>query len=296
MEEKVHFYSDWLKLSGFFYRPEEYKNGERRPGVIGIHGGSGGVEMYMTPVAQRLIKHGYCVLTFYHRGFGNSEGIKNRNIWSEQVRDIRNALTYMQQRPEVDPDRIGLYGVSFGGGTVIYTAGIDQRARCIIEVGGLGNGERWARSKRTHWQWLEFMDELKEDRIRRVMEGQSKRVPYEKLSPPGPAMLRLLDSEKLYTKFDPEGYPLEYVDEALTFNPEDVVHLISPRAVLFIHAERDSMVPADQARSMYIKAGEPKKLVIIPGVEHGDVYEAVNPDVSKIVMRETVEWYEKHLK
>jgi dienelactone hydrolase len=296
MEEKVHFFSDWLKLSGFFYKPENHQDDERRPGIIGIHGGSGGVEMYMPPIARRFAKHGYCVLTFYHRGFGNSEGIKNRNIWTEQVRDIRNAITYMQQRPEVDPDRVGLYGTSFGGGTVIYTGGIDQRARCIVEVGGLGNGERWARSKRPHWQWLEFMDELKEDRIRRVMTGQSKRVSYETLSPSGPQMINLFGSSKSYTNFDPDGYPLEYVDEALTFEPEAVVNLISPRAVLFINTERDSMVPADEARSMFAKAGEPKKLVIIPGAQHGDVYEHVNPEIFDQVMKETMAWYDNYLK
>ena len=296
MEEKAYFYSDWLKLSGFFYKPEDFKDGERRPGVIGIHGGSGGVEMYMTPVAKWLIKHGYCVLTFYHRGFGDSEGIKNRNIWMEQVRDIRNAITYMQQRPEVDPDRIGLYGTSFGGGTVIYTAGIDQRPRCTVEVGGPGNGIRWARNKRTQWQWLELLDELKEDRIRRVMTGRSKRVPYGELSPLGPEMTKLYDSSKSYTKFDPEGYPLEYVDEALSFNPEDVAHLISPRAVLFINTERDSMVSADEAQSMYAKAREPKKLLIIPGAEHGDVYEHVNPEIFGRVMEETVKWYDEYLR
>jgi uncharacterized protein len=296
MEEKVHFYSDGLKLSGFFYRPEDYKEGERRPVIVGIHGATGRVEIYMAPIARRLMKHGYCILTFYHRGFGDSEGIKNRNIWMEQVRDVRNAITFVQQRPEVDADRIGLYGTSFGGSTAIYTAGIDQRARCVVEVGGLGDGERGNKSRRTHWQWLELMDELKEDRIRRVMTGQSKRIPYQDLVPPGPGMSQVWGGSKSYTKLDPEGYPLEFVDETLTFKPEDVVHLISPRAVLFVNTERDSIVPADEAQSMYAKAGEPKKLVIIPGAEHGDVYEPVNPKVFTIVMDEAVKWFERHLK
>ena len=47
---------------------------------------------------------------------------------------------------------------------------------------------------------------------------------------------------------------------------------------------------------MYAKAGEPKKLVIIPGVNHGDVYEAVNPDVFGMLMKEALRWYDNHLK
>ncbi len=296
MEEKVHFYSDWLKLSGTFYTPDDYERGERRPAIICCHGYSGRRDVYLPPFSRGLTENGYIVLTFFHRGFGDSEGVRTRNVPMEQVRDIFNAITYMQQRPEVDPDRIGLLGLSFGGATVIYAAATDGRPRCVVEVGGPADGERWAKSKRAHWQWMEFMDELKEDRIRRVMTGQSKRLPYTELCPPGPQMTRVFETMYRPEEQYPEGYPLENVDEALTFKPEALVHLISPRAVLFIHAERDSMVPAEEAQSMYAKAGEPKKLVIIPGVNHGDVYEPVNPEIFGMVMRETVEWYDSHLK
>ena len=58
----------------------------------------------------------------------------------------------------------------------------------------------------------------------------------------------------------------------------------------------NKVLSVDEARCMYAKAGEPKKLVIIPGVNHGDVYEAVNPDVFGMLMKEALRWYDNHLK
>jgi uncharacterized protein len=296
MEEKVHFYSDCLRLSGTFYVPDDYKPGERRPGIVGIHGGSGtSTANALIVIARRLVEHGYCVLTFFHRGFGDSEGIKGRSIWRDKLRDIRDAITYIQQRPEVDPERIGLNGQSIGGAYAVYTAGIDERVRCVVEVGGLGDGERRFRLRMAHWQWLELMDEIREDRIHRVLTGQSKRRAYRGGLYLGPENEALRAKAKDKEQYDPKGYPLENTDDMLTFKPESVVDRISPRAVMFVNAERDAIVPVDEARSMYAKAGDPKKLLIIPGAQHGEAYPANNPEVYEMVMGETLKWYAEHL-
>jgi dipeptidyl aminopeptidase/acylaminoacyl peptidase len=299
MEEAVYFYSDGLKISAKIYIPDDYKLGEKRAAIVCIHGYSGRRDVYMPPFAKYLNSHGYIAMTFYHRGFGDSEGIRTLNVPMEQVRDIMNATTFIQQRTEVDPEKIGLFGTSFGGATATYAGAIDQRVKCIVEVAGTGNGERSSRSKRTTWDWFKLMDELKEDRIRRVMKGEIKRVPYQTLNPMSHAIQERQTTkyapEQRYEGQYPEGYPLQSVDEQLTFKPESVVHLIAPRAILFIHTERDTMVPVEEARFMYAKAGEPKKIFIIPNMDHKEVYEEINPEVFGIVMNETVQWYNEHL-
>jgi uncharacterized protein len=300
MEEAAYYYSDGLRISAKIYVPDDYKAGEKRPAVVCIHGYSGRRDVYMPPFAKYLNRHGYVAMTFYHRGFGDSEGIRTLNVPMEQVRDIMNAVTFIQQRPEVDPEKIGLFGTSFGGATATYAAAIDQRVKSVVEVAGTGNGERSSRSKRTTWDWFKLLDELKEDRIRRVLKNEGKRVPYQTLNPMSNAIQERQTAkytpEQRYEGQYPEGYPLQSVEEQLTFKPESVVHLISPRAILFIHTERDTMVPVEEAQIMYAKAGEPKKIFIIPKMDHKEVYEEINPEVFGMVMKETVQWYDEYLK
>jgi len=299
VQEDLFFYSDCLKISARLYVPNDLAPGERRSAVICVHGNSGRRDVYMPAFAKYFAAHRHVALIFYHRGFGDSEGVRTRNIPMEQVRDIRDAITFMQQRPEVDAARIGLFGVSFGGATVTYAAAIDDRVRCVVEVAGPANGERWTRSKRPTWDMLKLMDELKEDRVRRVMTGQSKRLPYQVLFPQGPGIQQrqadVYSEGQRYEGQYPEGYPLESVDAAMSFRPEEVVNQISPRAALFIHTERDTMVPVEEARTLYAKAGEPKKLVIIPGMDHKEVYQEINAEVFEVVMKETVAWFGRYL-
>ncbi|MDA0998997.1 MAG: alpha/beta fold hydrolase [bacterium] len=294
MEEQIQFYSDGLKLSGLIHVQEEWK-GEKRPGVIVIHGYTGRKETYVPPYARELLGRGYVVMDFYHRGFGDSEGVPLRNNPEEQVRDILCAVAHLQSRPEIDPDRIGVLGLSHGGCTAIKAAALDENIRCVISIGGPGNGERWMRSKWSYSDWLDFLDRLKEDRVRRVIEGESRRFPYQEISPPGRAEQEAF--RKMYRPEDknPQGYPLENIDYAMAFRAEDFVHRIAPRPVLFIHTERDTMVPLVEAESLYARAGEPKKLLVIPGGSHAEVYEAINPAIFRIAADASLEWLGRHL-
>jgi uncharacterized protein len=294
--QQVSFYSDGLKLAGLLYEPPGLQPGERRPAVICCHGYTGMKDVYLLPVPERLARHGYVALAFDHRGFGKSEGARARLIPWEQAEDIRNALTFATTLPSADPGRLALYGTSFGGGNVVMVAGTDERVRCTVCVVGVGDGERWLKSLRGQWEWLRFLDRLAEDRVQRVVTGKSERVDVIDLMPGDPNSRRVI-SEKVKTaeKYT-EGYPLENADATIRYKPESVVHRISPRPILFIHSERDGLVPADESRSMYAKAGAPKKLVILPGADHYDVYQFVNPEVFETVMRETIAWLDTALK
>jgi fermentation-respiration switch protein FrsA (DUF1100 family) len=66
--------------------------------------------------------------------------------------------------------------------------------------------------------------------------------------------------------------PLEFVDDTLGFNPEWIVDRIAPRPVLFITADDDRLVPPQESEAMFARAGEPKKLVILKGFGHYEVY------------------------
>ena len=231
---------------------------------------------------------------FFHRGFGDSEGIRHRNDPWEQVSDIENALVYARQRSDVEVSRIALYGTSFGGSTVMVAAAQDPQVACAVSVGSPADCGRSMRSKRSYSDRLYFEDMLKEDRVQRVLTGQSRRVPYNELAPLGRAETDSL-SRVYKLAADSEGYPLENYDLAQTLVPEKYVARVAPRPVLFIHAERDTTVPLSEAQSFYEHAQEPKQLIILPGASHTDVYEPGSAETFLTVVSHMKKFFALHL-
>jgi fermentation-respiration switch protein FrsA (DUF1100 family) len=58
---------------------------------------------------------------------------------------------------------------------------------------------------------------------------------------------------------------------------------ISPRPVFFIHGDQDRIVPVGMSKELFEKAGEPKKLWIVPGAGHLDVHRQTGTEYEKAV-------------
>lgn len=87
--------------------------------------------------AALLANHGYGVLLYDTRTQGESEGDLYALGWEDHL-DVFAALDYLQQRPEVDPGRIGVLGLSAGAKAALYTATqTDEIAAVVLE------GTRW---------------------------------------------------------------------------------------------------------------------------------------------------------
>lgn len=277
-ERKVQYYSGpGFKLAGIIEVPSDYKEGKKRPGIILCQGPAGLKENLMPEVSKWLVGRGYVVLRFDYRGFGESEGPPRRLIPLEQVEDIRSGITLIQQQTEVDSSRIGLMGFScVGGANVSYTAGIDTRVKCMVSVSGFGDGQRWMKSIRRYWEWQEWLRKLDEDRVNRALTGKSRYVELKEI------IVRDPESEEAAIKAM-EMYPeLKAVSDVVSsdsaeaiinFRPETVVDKISPRAAIWIYPGNDTIVPIEESQSMYRKAGEPKKLVVLEGEVHHALYE-----------------------
>ena len=82
-----------------------------------------------------LAELGYATLRFNMRGCGESEGESGRIICLEQVEDTKSALAFLAGRPEIDANRIGIMGSSFGAAVAVYTAGVDSRPAAVISAG-----------------------------------------------------------------------------------------------------------------------------------------------------------------
>jgi fermentation-respiration switch protein FrsA (DUF1100 family) len=290
MERKVQLYSEGTPVVGVLGLPKDYKSGEKRAAVIFCHGFTGVKEMWLPENAKRLRAEGYITLNFDYRFFGESGGEpRSRLIPQAQVMDIRSAITFMEHQPEVNPDRIGLYGTSFGCANVTYTAGIDERVKCTVAVVGPGDCERQFRLGPT---FDAFMDKVRRAKADFVLTGKPSYMQTARLMARDPEVTTDIEKTvKLFPQWKPE-VSFESLLDIVEFKPESVVDRISPRAIMWIHTDKDRLVPLFEAQSMYAKARQPKKLVVLENMVHEDVYRGQG---FELTVQHTNAWFKEHL-
>jgi dipeptidyl aminopeptidase/acylaminoacyl peptidase len=288
----VTFHSEGVRLNGDVYVPDDIRPGERRAAIVLCHGYTGVKDLYLPDNARVLNDAGYVVMTFDYKGWGDSDGSRSRLAPYSRVADVRAALSFVSTRPDVDAERLGIYGTSYGGATVVWVGAVDPRVKCIVSVVGIGNGTRWMRSVRRPDEWRDLLDRSARDRARRAVDGKSEFVAREEILLPDRQSADLAAKARKNNPAAVSTIPLEYVDETLEFNPEWVVDRISPRPVLFITSDDDRLVPPEESEALHARAGEPKKLVVLKGYGHYEVY--TEPAFSE-VMRETLAWFRQYL-
>jgi dipeptidyl aminopeptidase/acylaminoacyl peptidase len=292
VSQPVSFYSEGTRLSGDLFRPDNLASGERRPGILLCHGYTGVRNLYLPDTANALTDAGYVVLTFDYKGWGDSDGPKSRLSPYGRVIDSQAALTFLGAQDSVDPDRLGIYGTSYGGATVVWTAAVDPRVKAVVSVVGIGHGRRWMRSVRHPDEFADLLARSEADRIRRVMTGQSEFVDRSEILLPDRQSAELAAAARRGNPGAVGEIPLEYIDDTMGFHPEWIVDKIAPRPVLFITSDDDRLVPPDESESLYAKAGEPKKLIVLKGWGHYEVYTG---EAFRQVIAPTLVWYQEYL-
>jgi dipeptidyl aminopeptidase/acylaminoacyl peptidase len=288
----VSFFSEGCKLTGDLYLPDRPGRGARRAGIVLCHGYTGVKDLYLPDNARVLAESGYVVLTFNYKGWGGSEGPPLRLDPHGRVADAQAAVTFLGLQPQVDPERIGAYGTSYGGATVVWLGAVDPRVKCVVSVVGMGDGRRWFRSVRRPDEWHDLLERARIDRERRVLTGTSEMAARDDVLLPDRQSRELSAAARRDNPDAVAQVPLEYIDETLTFHPEWVVDRIAPRPLLIVAAGDDRLVPPEEAEHLHARAGDPKRLVVLPGVGHYEVYQEPAFDQ---VMAETAAWFGRYL-
>ncbi|HEY7498247.1 MAG TPA: prolyl oligopeptidase family serine peptidase, partial [Vicinamibacterales bacterium] len=138
---------DGLEIKNQLFLPKNLKPGERRPAIVFVHGG---------PVRQMLL--GYHYMQFYHWAYGINQWLANQGYivfsinyrsgvgygrsfrtaqntggrGNAEYQDVLAGGKYLQSRSDVDPDRIGIWGLSYGG---VLTAQALARNSDVFKVG-----------------------------------------------------------------------------------------------------------------------------------------------------------------
>lgn len=263
MEQPVEFTSSGLKIAGVLHLPAGLSAGDKRAGIVVLHGFGSNKNGGISLAAARLFSAlGYVTLRFDMRGCGESQGERGRVICMEQVEDAKAAIGFLQSRPEVDASRIGLMGHSFGAAVAIYTAGVDERVAACVSTGGWGDGEKKFRKQHESPQaWKKFTDMMAEGR-RRLAAGESMMVPRYDIVPIQPGLRNQLAAGSI------EQFPYEVVESMYNFRANEVVGRIAPRPLLLLSPSNDSVTPTEQTVDLFTHAGQPTDLHLFASTDH----------------------------
>ncbi len=161
--EKIIFNPDpFSSIPAYILTPDSANAENPAPAVLCAHGHGigkdgavGVVEDYQKQYAVELTKRGFVTLTPDWRCFGER---KDRDAWVRRpnrdgcnvaylafgyfgyqllrlnISDGQRCLDYLQSRPEVDSNRLGCMGCSFGGTMTTYISALDQRVKAAVIV------------------------------------------------------------------------------------------------------------------------------------------------------------------
>src|SRR3984957_15154534 len=168
--------------AGWFFLPERAP-GVRVPGVA-LAPGTGGVkELYHEDFARRFAEAGIAATLFDYRSFGTSGGEPRQRLFPhDQIEDYRSALTWLALQPEIDDQRLGLWGSSLSGGHVLHVAAYDPRVKAVVSMAAPMDLYRMLRVA-GGGQFAGMGQMTVQERLRRATEGGELYAPN--VPPPG---------------------------------------------------------------------------------------------------------------
>jgi dipeptidyl aminopeptidase/acylaminoacyl peptidase len=289
--QEVRFHSAGSELAGTLKLPEAgsppFAAVVQGPGWLGLRS----ARVYL-PYHDALLAAGIAVLVFDYRGFGDSTGDATFLDPMTQVADYRAAVTYLLTRADIDPHRIGAFGSGgTGGGNAIFAGALDARVKAVVSQVPIADGRDWLHRMRREYEWLEFLEQIRQDRLRHVTTGEATLVPpREGIMVPTPERRTTTVKADVDDKV-PSLVELASAEAIFAYRPIDVVERIAPRALMLIAVENDATTPEDHAWALYERAGGPKRLVIQTGTTHYAAYAQYQSVVNPLI----VEWFRRHL-
>ena len=216
-EEVSTVTEDGLKLTGWFLP------GENGATIMIQHGSPGGRQDGLYEAAF-LNEAGYNVLLGSFRAHDDCDGEIISFGYFER-RDVKAWHHYLLGRKDINPDRIGLYGESMGGGTSILYAATDPGGRAVA------TGSGFALTQQVVETFIIFDTDLP------------------------PAVVPLLARFIIFWAEQAGDFDSKVLDT------QSVIADISPVPLLIIHGGSDDKIGPEVGRQLYAAAAEPKELL-----------------------------------
>lgn len=266
--EHVMFRSGRVRCAGDLYLPDDAVAGTPVPGVVMGHSVVM-VKEALGPHAAYLVRAGFAVLAVDYRTIGSSEG-EPRGQWfpERQVEDVRAAVSYLRSLPEIDPERIGVWGHSTGAGVAIMAGVLDRRIKAVVGQNPSMLDPWTALEKSLGRRQMRMIRRgLQDDFDRRFETGAGAVMPALPTDDPKLAGY-VAQAEELFPTFRNQ-MTLESLDHVLASAPVHFIHRLAPTPLLLVTGVDDDVHAVDEVLRAFDRASEPKRLELLQVDEYG---------------------------
>jgi pimeloyl-ACP methyl ester carboxylesterase len=188
---------------------------------------------------------------------------------SQWVSDCIAAVLRVRQEDGIDAQRIGLVGMSVGGGVVVQAAALCRSVRCVVALAPVADGEAWLRHRwlatRGETAWQDFVAQVEADQQAVVRGGPSRVIPH--------FDVQALPDEEQWNRIL-EQFPrllgqltLTSVWDTFRFKPLYYAHAVT-QPLRVVHGDADESVPLDHGRWLFERAVGLKDFWVIPKAPH----------------------------
>jgi uncharacterized protein len=293
--EAVGFDVGGVRVNGRLYLPPA--GPARSPCIVMAHGLGGTVALGLDGYARAFRDAGFAVLAFDYRFVGASEGEPRQLVWiPRQLEDHAAALALVRGRPEIDPDRVGLWGSSLSGGHALVTAAQDPGVACVAAQCPLLDGDAGGMELLRELGFgyaLGMLRHAQRDLVRSLLGLTPHRIP---LVGPAGAVAAMGDDEawEFFQAVAPPGFVNEVCARILIrmdkYHPIRRLGSINV-PVLLQTCDGDPSCPAKTVDDAAARLGERGRVIRHP-IGHFDIYRGEHRERA---LREQIEFFEQHL-
>tara|TARA_Y100000780_G_scaffold94419_1_gene85762 strand:+ start:315978 stop:317861 length:1884 start_codon:yes stop_codon:yes gene_type:complete len=219
---------DGVEIPAIYYKPHQASADTKVPALVWVHGGPGGQSRQnFSSFIQYLTNHGYAVLAVNNRGssgYGKTfYQMDDLNHGDKDLKDCVEGKNWLAQQPEIDANKIGIIGGSYGGymtmAALTYTP---EEFAVGVNLFGVTNWVRTLKSIPPWWEsfkdalYKELGDPYSADSVR--LKEISPLFHTDKVTKPlivlqgsqDPRVLQV-ESDEIVAGVKKNGVPVEYV-------------------------------------------------------------------------------------
>jgi uncharacterized protein len=300
-KQKINFQSEGMNVIGNLFKPQSNSKEEIMPlPAVLVAGAMTGVkEQVAGQYAERIAREGYVTLALDHRHFGESDGTpRQHEDPAKKMEDFKNAISFLSSLNDVDKGRIGVCGISMGGGYMLQLSAFDRRIRAVaIVASGLNLGDTLLEMLGKDG-FINFLKEFNTARQKHYDTGEVQYIPAVATSNKPAAMIgdepfEYYGTSRAWSPWWVNRYTTESIENLMSYNAVPYAHHVSPTPLLVVHGRNDKYCFPKFAQQVYEEAGEPKEVLWMDTTNHIDLYDNekyVRPAISKIV-----EWFNRYI-